>query len=114
MGFETEVIFLRSVSPVEPVNNYSWSESAAILAGTSESQALQEIADALEIAGIVLEMYHSEGAPGQYEFVTGPLPPLEACDALVCTREIILNVCAKHGLKATLTPRPFKETCQSI
>ncbi len=101
MGFETEVIFLRSVSPVEPVNDYSWSESAAILAGTSESQALQEIADALEIAGLVLEMYHSEGAPGQYEFVTGPLPHWKLATHSFARERIILNVCAKLGLKAT-------------
>ncbi|KLO07860.1 glutamine synthetase/guanido kinase [Schizopora paradoxa] len=113
MGFETEVIFLSSASSVTPVHDYSWSETSAMLAGRPETLAVQEIADALETAGIVLDMYHAEGAPGQYEFVTGPLSPLEACDALVCTREIILNVCSKHGIKATMTPRLFKKTVGS-
>ncbi|KIM55766.1 hypothetical protein SCLCIDRAFT_1220939 [Scleroderma citrinum Foug A] len=50
-------------------------------------------------------MFHSESAPGQYEVVTGPLPPLEAADALVHTRETIYNIARKHGLRATLAPR---------
>lgn len=41
----------------------------------------------------------------QYEVVTGPLPPLEAADALVHTRETIYNIARKHGLRATLAPR---------
>ena len=112
MGFETEVIFLSSTKPIIACNEHGWSETPAILAGSPESRALEEIAENLAFADIVLEMYHSEGAPGQYEFVTGPLEPLEACDALVRTREIILNVCAKHGLKATMTPRIYTDNCQ--
>ncbi|KAF8585596.1 glutamine synthetase/guanido kinase [Ramaria rubella] len=56
-----------------------------------------------------MELQHilSEGADGQYEVVTGPLPPLEAVDALVATREIIFNIAAKHGLHATLSPKPL-------
>ena len=49
----------------------------------------------------------------QYEIVTGPLPPLQACDALVTTREIILNIAAKHGMRATLAPRVFSTSCWS-
>ena len=56
-------------------------------------------------------MYHSEAAPGQYEVVTGPLPPLQAVDALVHTRETIFNIASKHGLRATLAPRVFSDSC---
>jgi len=52
-------------------------------------------------------MYHAEAAPGQYEVVTAPLPPLQAVDALIHTREIIYNIASKHGLRATLAPRVF-------
>ncbi|EJD07922.1 glutamine synthetase/guanido kinase [Fomitiporia mediterranea MF3/22] len=113
IGFETEVIFLSSVNPIQAVNDYGWSETSAILAGTPEAKALEEIADAFEYAGIELQMYHAEAAPGQYEFVTGPLPPLEACDALATTREIILNIAAKHGMRATLAPRVYSNSCGS-
>jgi glutamine synthetase len=45
--------------------------------------------------------------------VTGPLPPVEAADALVFTREVIVNVAATYGLRATLTPRLFMDNCAS-
>ena len=47
----------------------------------------------------------------QYEIVTGPLPPLEAADAAVFTRETIYNIANKHGLKATFTPRLHADSC---
>ena len=73
-------------------------------------------------------MYHAEAAPGQvnslwfpsyksridthfqYEVVTGPLAPLESADALIHTREIIVNVVAKYGLRATFAPRIFMDS----
>ncbi|GAW00809.1 glutamine synthetase guanido kinase [Lentinula edodes] len=72
-----------------------------------EAEIIEEIADSLQASGITVELFHPEAAPGQYEVATGPLPPLEAADALVYTREIIVNVAAKHGVHATFAPRPF-------
>lgn len=48
----------------------------------------------------------------QYEFVTGPLPPLEAVDALIATRETITNIASKYGLRATLAPRIFMDSSE--
>jgi glutamine synthetase len=107
VGFETEFILLKSTDPVEPVNIHDWTSSAGLLAGSTETVVLQEIADAIRASGIALETVHAEAAPGQYEVSTGPLSPLEAADALVHTREIIVQVAAKHGLHATFAPRPF-------
>ena len=45
--------------------------------------------------------------------VTGPLAPLEAADALVHTREIIVNTAAKHGLHATFAPRIYMDSAGS-
>ena len=59
------MIFLSSVDPITAVNDYGWSESPAILAGKPETKALEEIALALEDAGIELQMLHAEAAPGQ-------------------------------------------------
>jgi len=50
---------------------------------------------------------------GQYEVITGPLPPLEAADALIHTRETIANIASKHGLRATLAPRVYLDNCGS-
>ncbi|KDQ20092.1 hypothetical protein BOTBODRAFT_125649 [Botryobasidium botryosum FD-172 SS1] len=111
VGFETEFVLLKSTSPVQPVNDHGYSCGTATASGTTETQALEEMANAIMDAGIELEMYHSEAAPGQYEIITGPLPPLEAADALICTRETIQNVASKHGLRATFTPLVFDHSC---
>ncbi|KAJ7183150.1 hypothetical protein C8R46DRAFT_509397 [Mycena filopes] len=113
VGFETEFILLKSTDPIEPSNIDDFSASVGLLAGSAESKALEEMADAITASGIALEMYHPESGPGQYEIVTGPLTPLEAADALIHTREIIVQVAAKHGLHATFAPRPFADSTGS-
>jgi len=94
---------------------------------------MEEIADALQTGEIELLVYHAEAAPGQvrdfpvmvgvwlirgmagqYEVVTGPLPPLEAADAVVFTHETIVNIAAKHGLRATFAPRVFPDSCNYV
>lgn len=50
----------------------------------------------------------------QYEVVTGPLPPLEAADALICTRETIYNVSSKYGLRATFAPKLYANSCECL
>ncbi|KAH9005913.1 glutamine synthetase/guanido kinase [Lactarius hatsudake] len=111
VGFETEFILLKTTDPIEAVNDAPWSASSALPSGSDAAKCLEEIADALRTGEIELLMYHSEAAPGQYEVVTGPLPPLEAADAVVFTRETIVNVAAKHGLRATFAPRVYTFTC---
>jgi glutamine synthetase len=44
--------------------------------------------------------------------ITGPLPPLEAADAVVFTRETIVNIAAKYGMRATFAPRVYTDTCE--
>ncbi|KAI6012129.1 hypothetical protein PISMIDRAFT_677054 [Pisolithus microcarpus 441] len=41
----------------------------------------------------------------------GPLPPLEAADALVHTCETIYNIASKHGMHATFAPRLYTDSC---
>ncbi|KAJ7746398.1 hypothetical protein B0H16DRAFT_964506 [Mycena metata] len=113
VGFESEFILLKSTDPIEPIDVHDFAASTGLLAGAAQTNALQEIADAITASGIVLEMYHAEAAPGQYEVVTGPLTPLEAADALIHTREIIVQIAAKHGLHATFAPRPFPNSTGS-
>ena len=114
VGFETEFILINNKNPVEAVNCHGWCDAQALASGTNEAKVLEEIADALGIADVELQMYHSEAAPGQYEVVTGPLLPLEAADALIHTRETIYNIASKHGLRATLAPRVFLDHSMSL
>jgi glutamine synthetase len=113
VGFETEFILLKSTSPIDAVNYHGWSNSPALPSGSVEAKVLHEIAEAVQASGIELQMYHAEAAPGQYEVVTGPLPPLEAVDALIHTREIITNIASKYGWRATLAPRVYMNNCGS-
>ncbi|KDQ60454.1 hypothetical protein JAAARDRAFT_191833 [Jaapia argillacea MUCL 33604] len=113
LGFEIEFILLKSTDPIEAVNYHGWSNSPALPTGAVETMVLEEIADSLDAAGIELQMYHAEAAPGQYEVVTGPLSPLESCDALIFTRETIFNIASKYGLRATLAPRVYNNNCGS-
>lgn len=46
--------------------------------------------------------------------ITGPLPPLQAADALVVTRETIISIAHKHGLRATFAPRIFPTARKSL
>ncbi|KZP10924.1 glutamine synthetase/guanido kinase [Athelia psychrophila] len=108
-GLKSEFIRLKSNNTLEAVNTHGYSINHALTSGSIEAQVMEEIAHALKDAGIELQMYHSETASGQYEFVTGPLPPLESADALVHTRETITNIAAKHGLRATLAPRLYMD-----
>ncbi|KAI6150105.1 hypothetical protein EDD17DRAFT_1195073 [Pisolithus thermaeus] len=109
VGTETEFVLLKSTVPPVPVNNQGWCASGALMTGAVETQVMEEIAKALIDARIELQVFHSEAVNGQYEVVTGPLPPLEAADVLVHTRETIYNVAHKHGLRATLAPRLRKD-----
>lgn len=129
VGFESEFILLSATKPrIVPVNEADWSVSSKTPSGAIETIVMEEIAVKLLEAGIELQMYHAEAAPGQvsrvaslnyllelmglkYEVVTGPLPPLEAADALISTRETIYNVASKHGLRATFAPRLYSNSC---
>ncbi|KAF8525584.1 hypothetical protein BU17DRAFT_83867 [Hysterangium stoloniferum] len=110
IGFEIEFVLLNP-KDLTPVNDDGWCHSSAIPGGSDIAKVLDEIADELEVAGIELQHYHAEAARGQYEVVTGPLPPLEAVDALIATRQIISNVAQKYGMRMTLTPKPTAYQC---
>ncbi|KAJ6615254.1 glutamine synthetase [Mycena sp. CBHHK59/15] len=113
-NIETEFILLASTSQITTVHNLQgYSNSLALPTGSVAERVLEEIVDALEISGAEVQMYHAEAAPGQYEIMTGPLPPLQAADALVHTRETIYNIASKHGLRATLAPPIYVYSCGS-
>ena len=110
-GFEVEVTFLaRSTNtdqPYEPLTKtHAWST-------LSPEQWLQmpfltEIVSSLEEMGIDMQQFHAESGPGQYEFILPPQPPLPAVDTLIQTRQVIAQIAATHGFRATLHPKPFE------
>ncbi|KAG2008475.1 glutamine synthetase [Coprinopsis cinerea AmutBmut pab1-1] len=112
VGFETEFVLMNPGS-LGSVGYHAYSTTSALYTGCSEAVVLEEIVHALQSSGIEVEMYHAECSQGQYEVITGPLPPMQAADALVHTRETIYNIANKHGLRASLSPRPFQESAGS-
>ena len=114
VGFETEVVFLEDgVYPPLAVSNHAWSTSLSLRSSSVGKSIVEEVYDVLTDSGIEVQQFHGESTPGQYEIITGPLPPLEAVDALVFTRDTIYNVAAKYGARATLYPKVYKNSCIS-
>ena len=115
VGFEIEIVFM-SIDVVNgglefgrsPVNHggHAWSTARA-LQQDKILDLLETIHTKLEIAGIDLEQFHPESCSGQYEFILGPLPPLEAVDTLLAAREIIYSAAANANMRATLYPKPL-------
>jgi glutamine synthetase len=62
----------------------------------------------LQKSGIEVQQFHTEGPRGMFEISTGPLPPLEAVDALIYTREAVKTLFAREGVIATCHPSPQK------
>lgn len=111
IGFEIEIVFMSrdddgKLITLSGSDGHAWSASRA-LHDPKILIILAEIYDTLSAAGIYLEQFHSESSSGQYEFVLPPYSPLVAADTLLHTREIIFSVVARHGMRATLFPKPF-------
>ncbi|OWP04053.1 glutamine synthetase [Marssonina coronariae] len=112
VGFEIEIVFM-SRSPTDGKLSrlfnsagHAWTSGRAIH-DVKILEALEEIYETLDVAGISLEQFHPESCSGQYEFVLPAKPCLEAADALLQAREIITTVAAKYSMRATLYPKPF-------
>src|SRR3954462_3383816 len=80
---------------------------------TISMTAAQDFADALVAAleeqRIPLEQYYAELGHGQQEISTGHAPALQAADEQLLVRDTIRGVAARHGLVASLAPKPWPE-----
>ena len=79
------------------------------ISATAAQDYLDELAEALDAQGIVLEQYYSELGHGQHEISTGHAPALRAADEQILVRETIRGVAARHGLVASLAPKPWPD-----
>jgi glutamine synthetase len=120
MGFEIEIIFMRPVmneskSDFERFDtlhmSHSWSNMT--YQQLDMLPIVEEIVETLAELDIHLPQFHSEAAPGQWEFPLPAFEPVRAIDVLYKARDVIRFVARKHGLKATLYPRPYTFTCGS-
>jgi glutamine synthetase len=118
VGFEIEFLLLeRLPSNKEPLrfetlinDGHAWS-SSRYFADTKVANLLRDVVAELESMGIFVEQLHCESAPGQFELVLPPYPPVEAVDTLLHTRDVISALAIAAGYKFTLHPKPFAMAC---
>ncbi|HEY6835004.1 MAG TPA: glutamine synthetase family protein [Gaiellaceae bacterium] len=79
------------------------------ISATAAQDYLDELVAALDAQEIGLEQYYSELGHGQHEISTPHRPALQAADEQLLTRETIRGVAARHGLVASLAPKPWPE-----
>jgi glutamine synthetase len=79
------------------------------ISATAAQDFVDELAAALEEQGIGLEQYYSELGHGQHEISTPHAPALRAADEQLLVRETVRGVAARHGLVASLAPKPWPD-----
>ena len=67
-------------------------------------QYLEELAAALDLAGIQVDLVHPEYGANQYEVSTAPTGGLAAADHAVVLRELAYAVAARRGARACFAP----------
>lgn len=114
VGFEVEFEIMK---PTEDGRYTPYSKSLGGFAVSSYRDPayahVEEVVDVLRSAGVDVDTIQAEGARGQYEISLLPLPPIQAVDQLILTHDTIKHVFMRHGLVATMAPRPVAGRRQS-
>ena len=118
LGFEIEFLLLERLDPTKAPLRYetltndghAWSVSR-YFADAKVQKLLRDVVEDLAAMGIFVEQLHAESAAGQFELVLPALPPVEAVDTLLHTRDTIAALATAAGLKFTLHPKPFAHAC---
>jgi len=76
---------------------------------TITADLINEIIQALEAQGLIVELYHPELGHGQHELSVRHAEAMEAADNHIIYRETIRNLAWKHDLIASFAPKPFLE-----
>jgi glutamine synthetase len=79
------------------------------ISATAAQDYVDDLASALDEQRIGLEQYYSELGHGQHEISTPHASALRAADEQLLVRETIRGVAARHGLVASLAPKPWPD-----
>jgi len=106
VGHEMEFVL------VDPVGNRLpgdlWAQYG--LAGVLEHENfVRDAMAALAAAGVGVEQFHPEYGVNQFEISLSPTTPVAAADQLVLTRILISRVARQHGMRVSLSPKPFAD-----
>jgi glutamine synthetase/predicted TIM-barrel fold metal-dependent hydrolase len=119
VGFEIEFVLMdrrepsqESPSKYTVINNdgHAWS-TTQYSADPRVHTLLSDMVSELEREGIYVEQIHPEVAPGQFELILPPYEPVEACDTLLHTKEVMSALASAAGFRMTLHPKPFANVC---
>jgi glutamine synthetase len=107
-AFENEFSLAREVEgDAVPINT---ALCFATIGMTAAQDYVDELVAALDSQRIALEQYYAEMGAGQQEISTAHAPALQAADEQMLVRETIRGVAVRHGLVASLAPKPWAET----
>ncbi|KAK3942308.1 hypothetical protein QBC46DRAFT_78770 [Diplogelasinospora grovesii] len=116
-GFEIEFVLLERMDGKHPerygtlsTDGHAWSVSRNF-ADPKISKLLRDMVSELDDMGIHVEQIHTESANGQFELILPPLPPVEAVDTLLHTRDVMNALATAAGYRMTLHPKPFSNMC---
>jgi glutamine synthetase len=73
------------------------------------AEVIDEVIGALEAQGMAVEQYYPELGHGQQELSIRHAPALQAADQHLLYRETVRAVARRHGLHATLAPKPWPD-----
>ncbi len=79
----------------------------------STEEVIQDIIAALTEQGLTVELSHPELGWGQQELSIRHAPAVSAADNQITYRQTVRGVAARHGLVASLAPKPFADQAGS-
>ena len=107
VAFENEFSLAREVDGgFEPIDS---GLCFSTISSTAAQDVVDDLAASLEAQEIGLEQYYAELGHGQHEISTPHAPALRAADEQLLVRETIRGVAARHGLVASLAPKPWPD-----
>jgi glutamine synthetase len=105
VAFENEFALAREVDRgFDPLDS---SLCFSTMGLTASQDFADDLVEALARQRIAVEQYYAELGHGQQELSTAHAPALEAADSQLFVRETIRGVAARHGLVASLAPKPW-------
>jgi glutamine synthetase len=72
---------------------------------SAASDYSRDVISALTAQGLVVEQYHPEYAPGQFELTVSPESPVAAADTSVLVRATVRAVGERHGFRTSYSPK---------
>jgi glutamine synthetase len=106
--FENEFSLLRAdgAGGYTPIDTGLCFSSVSMAAA---AEVMNDIVAALETQDIPIDAYYPELGHGQHELPIRHAPALQAADNQIWFRETVRNVADRHGLIASLAPKPLPE-----